>query len=92
LATGLPRLNPAAADISQGPKIIFPATPGACNWHPGAYDPRSGLWFGSVLDMGNLIFSPPGEKPHMPKGLNTGAALIFTPDLAAALPTLPPPV
>lgn len=92
LATGLPRLNPAAADISQGPKIIFPATPGARNWHPGAYDPRSGLWFGSVLDMGNLIFSPPGEKPHMPKGLNTGAALIFTPDLAAALPTLPPPV
>ena len=90
--TGEPELNPAAADISAGPKIIFPATPGARNWHAGSYDPRTGLWYGAVLDMGNLIFVPPGPKPYAAKGLNNGAALIFTPDLAQALPTLPAPV
>lgn len=89
--TGLPTLDPAA-DVSAGPKIVFPATPGARNWHPGAYDRSTGLWYGAVLDMGNLIFVPPGPKPYAAKGLNTGAALIFTPDLAQALPTLPPPV
>ncbi len=89
--TGVPELDPAA-DISAGPKIVFPATPGARNWHPGSYDPATGLWYGAMLDMGNLIFVPPGPKPHMAKGLNTGAALIFTADLAQALPTLPPQV
>lgn len=91
LKTGLPELDPVA-DISAGPRIIFPATPGARNWHPGSYDPQSQTWYGSVLDMGNLIFVPPGPKPYAAKGLNTGAALIFSPDLAAAMPTLPPPV
>lgn len=89
---GLPDLNRDAADLTRGPRIIFPATPGARNWHAGSWDPVTGLWYGAVLDMGNLIFVPPGEKPHFVRGLNTGAALIFTPDLAKALPTLPPPV
>jgi quinohemoprotein ethanol dehydrogenase len=92
LKTGLPELDPAAADISAGPRIVFPATPGARNWHPGSYNPATGLWYGAVLDMGNLIFVPPGPKPYAAKGLNTGAALIFTADLAQALPTLPAPV
>ncbi|MDE2597375.1 MAG: PQQ-dependent dehydrogenase, methanol/ethanol family [Sphingomonadales bacterium] len=92
LKTGAPVIDRAAADISQGPKIVFPGTPGARNWFPASYDPVSGLYIGSVQDMGNLIFTPPGEVPYKPKGLNTGAALIFTPQLAAALPTLPPPV
>ncbi|MBU6208209.1 MAG: PQQ-binding-like beta-propeller repeat protein, partial [Alphaproteobacteria bacterium] len=42
--TGEPALDPAA-DISTGPKIVFPATPGARNWMPGAYDPVNRLWF-----------------------------------------------
>ena len=92
MKTGAPELDAAAADISQGPKIIFPATPGARNWFPPSYDPATGLYFGSVLDMGNLIFVPPGEKAYAPKGLNTGAALIFSPQLQEALATLPPPV
>ena len=71
---------------------MFPGTPGARNWFPAAYDPASGLFFGSVLDMGNLMFQTPGQKPFKAKGLNNDAALIFTPDLVAALPTLPPPV
>jgi len=38
------------------------------------------------------MFQTPGQKPFKAKGLNNDAALIFTPDLVAALPTLPPPV
>ncbi len=92
LATGEPEIDRAAADFSRAPKIIFPATPGARNWFPASFDPVTGLYFGSVQDMGNLMFVPPGEKPYKPKGLNTAAALIFTPQLQAAMATLPPPV
>ncbi len=89
-ATGVPELDRAAADFSHGPKIIFPGTPGARNWFPASFDPASGLYFGSVQDMGNLMFVPPGDKPYKPRGLNTAAALIFTPQLKEALATLPP--
>jgi quinohemoprotein ethanol dehydrogenase len=92
LKTGLPEIDREAADYSRGPKIIFPATPGARNWHPGSYDAATGLYYAPVADMGNLMFVPPGEKTYQPKGLNTGAALIFAPDIAPALATLPPPV
>ncbi|WP_374528529.1 PQQ-dependent dehydrogenase, methanol/ethanol family [Novosphingobium sp.] len=90
--TGEAIIDNEAADFSHGPKIIFPGTPGARNWHPASYDPASGLYFGAIQDMGNLMFVPPGDKPYKPKGLNTAAALIFTPQLEAALATLPPPV
>ncbi|MEO7248542.1 MAG: PQQ-binding-like beta-propeller repeat protein [Novosphingobium sp.] len=92
LKTGEPDIDLAAADFSKGPKVIFPGTPGARNWFPASFDPATGLYIGSVQDMGNLMFVPPGDTHHKPKGLNTGAALIFTPDLAKALATLPPPV
>ncbi|OJU17903.1 MULTISPECIES: PQQ-dependent dehydrogenase, methanol/ethanol family [unclassified Sphingomonas] len=93
LKTGRPRLTPAGSAYWQGPKIVFPGSPGARNWMPGAWDPARGLYFASVLDMGNLIFpTVSGAPPRRAKALNTGAALIFTPDLVEALPTLPPPV
>lgn len=92
LRTGRPAMDPAASDYGQSPKIVFPATPGARNWHPASFDPESGLYYASVLDMGNLIFSTPGAKPFVRRMLNNDAALIFSTDLAAALPTLPPPL
>lgn len=92
LKSGRPMMNPAASDYSHGPQIVFPSTPGARNWYPAAYDPGTGLYVASVLDMGNLLFIPPGPKAYQPKGLNTGAALVFTPNLVQALATLPPPL
>jgi quinohemoprotein ethanol dehydrogenase len=92
LKTGRPVMDREAADYSTGPKIVFPATTGARNWHPGSYDSRTGLYYAPVLDMGNLIFTTPGQKPHVPRVLNNDAALIFGPDIEAALPTLPPPI
>lgn len=92
LKTGRPAFDSAAADYTEGPKIVFPATPGARNWHPGSYDPVNGLYIAPVLDMGNLIFSTPGQKPYLPRALNNDAALIFSPDIVSALPSLPEPI
>ena len=92
MKTGHPVMDPDGADYGQGPKIVFPATTGARNWHPGSFDADSGLYYAPVLDMGNLIFTTPDRKPYRPKVLNNDAALIFGPDIEAALPTLPPPM
>ncbi|MEP7349811.1 MAG: PQQ-dependent dehydrogenase, methanol/ethanol family [Sphingorhabdus sp.] len=92
LKTGRPNFDVAAGDYSQSAKIVFPGTPGARNWHPGSFDPQSGLYYAHVLDMPNLIFMSPGKKPFAAKMLNNDAALIFGPDIEAALPTLPPSV
>ena len=94
LETGKPVLTPEFSDYSAGPKIVYPASPGARNWYPAAYDPGRNLYFASFLDMGNLMFVPPGQEnpPHRKQSLNAGAALIFTTDLEAALPSLPPPL
>jgi quinohemoprotein ethanol dehydrogenase len=92
LKTGRPNLTPEHTDFTQGPKIIFPPSAGARNWYPAAYDAKSRTLFASMLDMGNLMFMPPGPKPRVHKGLNADAALIFTSDVVDALATLPPPV
>lgn len=92
LKTGRPTMTPESSDYATGPRIIYPGTPGARNWQPAAYSPKTGLYYGSVLDMGNLMFMSPGKKPLRQKALNNDAVLIFTPDVEAALPTLPPPV
>ena len=95
LQTGRPRLTPESSDYSKSAKIVFPASPGARNWYPAAYDPARNLYFAHVLDMGNLLFLPPGDPAKVkrqPKFLNAGAAIVFSPDLQAAAPGLPPPV
>ncbi len=82
------------ADYSLGPKIVYPASPGARNWYPAAYDPARNTYFAQVLDMGNLMFltGDPSEAEYQEKFLNAGAAIIFTSDLQAAAATLPPPL
>lgn len=90
--TGRPHLQPDRADYAASPKIVFPGTTGARNWHPATYDPQTGLYYASVLDMGNLIYQTPGAKPMRRKMLNVDAALVFTSVLRDALPAMPPPV
>jgi quinohemoprotein ethanol dehydrogenase len=94
LESGKPVLTPEYSDYSTGPKIVFPASSGARNWHPAAYDPTRNLYFAAVVDMGNLMFIPPGQEnpARRERFLNPSAALIFTADLQAAAATLPPPM
>lgn len=92
LDTGRPVMTPEASDYAAGPKIVFPGAPGARNWHPASFDPQTGLYYAAVLDIGNLMFMTPGQKPRVPRTMNNDAALILSPDLEAALPSLPPPV
>ena len=86
--------TPENADYSDAPKVVFPGSPGARNWYPAAYDPDRQSYFAHVLDMGNLLFlGEPAEGRKREKGfLNAGAAIIFSPDLQAVAPTLPPPL
>jgi quinohemoprotein ethanol dehydrogenase len=94
LETQRPVLTPEVSDYTNGPQIVFPASPGARNWYPAAYDPGRNLYFAHVLDMGNLLFlpGPVDNVPHEKNFLNAGAAIIFSSDLQAAVTTLPPPV
>ncbi|MEH3107579.1 MAG: PQQ-dependent dehydrogenase, methanol/ethanol family [Sphingomonas fennica] len=90
-ATGRPDLLPEG-DYATGPKIVWPATIGAHNWHPMAWDPVRRLMFFNSIDYGNLMWEMPGRQPHAPKRLNGGAGIIFSGDVPAVLPTLPPPL
>jgi quinohemoprotein ethanol dehydrogenase len=94
LESGQFNLLPEASDYTDGPKIVFPASAGARNWYPAAYDPSRGLYFAHVIDMGNLIWLPPGPpRPERQEGfLNAGAAMIFSSDLEQAVEALPPPL
>jgi quinohemoprotein ethanol dehydrogenase len=94
LATQRPIMTPEVSDYTAKPQVVFPGSPGARNWYPAAFDPTRNLYFAHVLDMGNLLFlpGPVDAVPHEKNFLNAGAAIIFTPDLEAAAPTLPPPV
>jgi quinohemoprotein ethanol dehydrogenase len=92
MKTGRPNLTPESSDYTNGPRIVFPGSPGARNWHPAAFDPETGLYIGTVQDMGNAIYMTPGQKPLARRMLNNDAALLFTSDLQALLPTLPPPL
>ncbi|GAA0271718.1 PQQ-dependent methanol/ethanol family dehydrogenase [Alteraurantiacibacter aestuarii] len=92
LETGQPNMTMELADYTNGPKVVYPGSPGARNWYPAAYDPGRNTYFAHVLDMGNLLFlTGPTEGVERQKSfLNAGAAIIFTPDLEAAAPSLPP--
>jgi quinohemoprotein ethanol dehydrogenase len=93
--TGRAQKTPAGSAYWEGPKIVFPASPGARNWYPAAYDPDRRLYTASVLDMGNLMFAtPPLDKGdgRRPKALNVQTTMLFTSDLNATLPTLPKPM
>ena len=94
LKAGKWNLTPDQSQYQDEAKLVFPSSTGARNWHPAAYDPVRKTYFANVVDMGNLMFVPPGQKdpPRKPKGLNADAALVFTADLEAALPSLPPPI
>lgn len=89
---GVAQMTPKNVDYWNGPRIVYPASAGARNWYPAAYDPTRKLYFAHVLDMGNLMFGPPPGTPEQArraKALNVQTTLIFTPMLQQLLPTLP---
>lgn len=89
---GVAQMAPENVDYWNGPRIVYPASAGARNWYPAAYDPTRKLYFAHVLDMGNLMFGPPPGTPaqaRRARALNVQTTLIFTPMLQQVLPTLP---
>jgi quinohemoprotein ethanol dehydrogenase len=90
--TGRPAMRDDLADYSTGPKIVYPATPGARNWHPASFNPGTGLYYAAVQELGNLMFMPPQVQAYERKGVNHDAALVYTSDLVNLLPAFPPPL
>lgn len=91
MVSGRPVIDKAATDYTDAPKIVFPGSPGAHNWHPMAWNPETGLLYIPVLEMGNLILrTGTGKAPRGARRLNNSAGLIFSPDLPAVVPTMPP--
>ena len=88
--TGKAIIDFEQADYFASPKVIYPATPGARNWHPASYNPDTGLYYASVQELGNLILTTPGDKPYRAKSLGADAALVYTSDLLNILPGMPP--
>ena len=92
LTTGRPNLTPENADYSKGPRIVYPSSAGARNWHPASFDAKSGTYFASVDDLGMLYMMTPGAKPHRKRATNIDAVPMFTSDIVGMLPSLPPPL
>lgn len=90
IATGRPHLTPQHSDYAAGPKIVFPATVGARNWQPGAFSAATGLYYASIVDMGNLMVQAPGPYEKQPRALNLFSTIIFGSDLKATIGALPP--
>ncbi len=86
--TGKPKPS-ENADYFDTPKLVFPATAGARNWHPASWHPGTGLYYASVQDLGNVIMTSPRDKPYKEKSVTHDAALMYATDLEAMLPSLP---
>jgi PQQ-dependent dehydrogenase (methanol/ethanol family) len=70
--TGRPIENPEArADRTGKPFIVTPGPLGGHNWHPMAFDPKSGLVFIPSMETVNLYAPQPGWKKAA-QGFNVG--------------------
>jgi len=92
LATGRVQVNHTIADYSALPKLIFPSGQGGHNWNPMSFDRDNGLVYIPVIEAGEYVFEPPGREPMRPHARNMKTIGIFSGNLAAALPRLPPDV
>jgi quinohemoprotein ethanol dehydrogenase len=72
LKTGRPDIDLAAADYSTAPKLVRPATVGAHNWHPMAFDPGTGLVYLAATESGNVLADASKELKYRPGLWNTG--------------------
>lgn len=61
-ATGRPIPDPARADYSAGPRLIYPGQAGAHNWQPMAFNPRTGLVYIPAIDAG-MVYIDTAKRP-----------------------------
>lgn len=91
LKTGRPVEN-AAADYSDGPRLIAPAAFGAHNWNPMAYSARTGLVYIPAVDSAMILWAPPLDPKHRPGLFAPRAIPFFLSQIKDAPESLPPPV
>ena len=92
LKTGRPDIDAAAADYSTGPKLVRPATVGAHNWHPMAFDPQTGLVYLAATESGNILADSSREMKYRPGLWNTGITSALTEYILPGGEGLPEPM
>ncbi len=70
LKTGRP-VETGRAEWAKGRAFVVPGPPGAHNWHPMSYSPRTGLVYVPTLDNA-WPYIPKPDFEHVPGALNTG--------------------
>jgi quinohemoprotein ethanol dehydrogenase len=89
LHSGRPVEDADAADYATAPKLVFPASIGAHNWQPMAFDPRTSLVYLSATEAGNIIDRDDAQPFR--KGLtNTWIQLLYTGAISDGGASLPP--
>ena len=75
LKTGRPK-EVAQGDYFKEPKLIFPGTSGAHNWHPMAYNPKAGLVYIPARDWPAALTMPVAPFVYRKGQGNVGASFI----------------
>lgn len=92
LATGRPRINPAARyEVTGQPFIAQPGGQGAHSWHPFSYSPITGLVYFSGIETSTIMKAAASFTPQ-PFGGNTGLEFPMPPSLYAQLKSTAPRV
>jgi quinohemoprotein ethanol dehydrogenase len=75
LKTGRPQETPQG-DYSKAPKLIFPGTSGAHNWHPMSYNLQTGLVYIPMRNAPAALTVPDAPFMYAKGGVNVGVEFI----------------
>jgi quinohemoprotein ethanol dehydrogenase len=89
LKSGRVMIDPAVADYSKHPALIFPSGQGGHNWNRMAFNPRSGIAYIPVIEIGEYLVQPPGRWEYRPQLRNMVTRTAFSGMLERALPGFP---
>jgi len=81
LKTGRP-VETGQGDYSEGPKLVFPSTHGGHNWHPMAYNLKTGLVYIPAIEMAE-VFGMRAEPFSYTKQRGNSGVIHFPPSLRA---------
>jgi quinohemoprotein ethanol dehydrogenase len=73
--TGRPRPNPAFADYTGGPRLIYPPMSGAHNWHPMSFSPRRGLVYVPTIEAPMVYIDTSARPAGLVEGTFTTVGL-----------------
>lgn len=90
LKSGRVIVNEDVASYNKHPALIFPSGQGGHNWHPMAFNPKSGIAYVPTIQIGEYLIQPPERWEYRRRARNMVTRTFFAGLLDGALPGLPP--